>query len=234
MIEPFADDIWIADGAVVAIAGFEYGTRMAIIRLSTNRLFVWSPIALSLEVKSQVDALGPVQFIVAPNPVHHLFVGEWAEAYPDALLYGAPELSKKRPDIGWHGALTDDPEPGWSAEIDQVVVRGRFLFGFEAVFFHRASGTVILTDLIQHFDRTWFKGWRSIAARMDLMTAPEAEVPRKFRLAFRGRAARAAVGRILQWPIERVLMAHGEPIRADGRAFVAQRFRWLKPGDRHG
>lgn len=227
MLEPFAKDIWIVDGPVVAIAGFDYGTRMAVIRLSTNGLFVWSPTALIPELKSQVDALGPVQFIVAPNPVHHLYIGEWAMSYPEALLLGPPGLSKKCPDIGWHGALKDVPEPGWSADIDQVIVRGN-LIGFETVFFHRASRTVIFTDLIQHFDRTWFKGWRAFIARLDLMTAPEAEVPRKFRFAFKGHAARVAVKRILRWPIERVLMAHGKPITQNGHEFVVQRFRWLK------
>ncbi len=227
MLEPFAKEIWIAEGPVVVIAGFEYGTRMAVIRLSTNALFVWSPIALTPELKSQVEALGPVKFLVAPNSVHHLFIGEWGRCYPEAHLFGAPGLSKKRPDVGWHGVLNDTPEPGWSADIDQVAVRGN-LIDFETVFFHRASGTAIFTDLIQHFDRTWFKGWRALAARLDLMTAPEAEVPRKFRLTVKGHAARAAVKHILQWPIERVLMAHGDPITQNGHEFVVQRFRWLK------
>ena len=227
MLEPFARDIWIAEGPVVAIAGFEYGTRMAVIRLATGGLFVWSPTALSPALKAQVDALGLVQFIVSPNAGHRMFIGEWARSYPQARVFGPPYLVKTRPDIAWHGLLADAPEPGWSADIDQVVVRGN-LIGFEAVFFHRASATVIFTDLIQHFDRTWFKGWRAVIARLDFLTAPEAEVPRKFRLAFRGDAARVAVRRILQWPIERVLMAHGEPVTRNAHAFVARRFRWLK------
>lgn len=228
MLEPFATDIWIAEGSVVAIIGFDYGTRTAVIRLSTGGLFVWSPIRLTPELKREVDALGPVQFIVAPNPVHHLFVGEWAEAWPEALVFGPAYLARKRPDIRWDGALADTPEAGWAADIDQVIVHGNVI-DVETVFFHRASRTVIFTDLIQHFDRTWFKGWRAIAARMDLLNAPEAEVPRKFRLPFIGsRAARAAIRQILQWPIERVLMAHGEPVTEDGHAFVVRRFRWLR------
>jgi hypothetical protein len=33
--------------------------------------------------------------------------------------------------------------------------------------------------------------------------------------------------RILAWPIERVLIAHGEPAAADGAAFVRSAFAWL-------
>jgi len=228
MLKPLAKDIWITEGPVVAIAGFHFGTRTAIIRLSTNGLFVWSPIPLDSELKSQVDALGPVRFIVAPNAGHRMFIGDWTDAYPNAHLYGPPHLMKIRPHLDWHGALKDAPEPGWSSDIDQVLVRGN-LIDLETVFFHRSSGTVIFTDLIQHFDHTWFNGWRALIARLDFLTAPEAEVPRKFRLAFiKSRAARIAVKRILQWPIERVLMAHGEPVTRDGHEFVARRFRWLK------
>jgi hypothetical protein len=82
------------------------------------------------------------------------------------------------------------------------------------VFFHRQSRTVLFTDLIQHFGPAWFTGWRAVVAKLDLMVAPEPQVPRKFRTAFvNRRAARAALTRILAWPAKRVLMAHCRPDR---------------------
>jgi hypothetical protein len=98
----------------------------------------------------------------------------------------------------------------------------------EVVFFHRQSGTVLFTDLIQHFGPAWFTGWRALVARLDLMTAREPQTPRKFRTAFVDRrAARAALERILAWPARRVVMAHAAPVEADGQAFIARTFRWL-------
>jgi hypothetical protein len=38
---------------------------------------------------------------------------------------------------------------------------------------------------------------------------------------------RAPLRAILAWPIERVLMAHGDPVKAAGMAFVRRSFRWL-------
>ncbi|HVV93865.1 MAG TPA: hypothetical protein VHD15_10635 [Hyphomicrobiales bacterium] len=112
-------------------------------------------------------------------------------------------------------------------DIDLAVVRGNRITT-EVVFFHRKSGTVLFTDLIQHFPPGWFKGWRSVVARLDLMAAAEPAVPRKFRLAFTDRrAARASIQPILAWPAERVLMAHGEPICTGGREFVRSAFRWM-------
>jgi hypothetical protein len=227
-LKPFAPEIWIADGpTVTAGAGFHYPTRMAIIRLAGGGLFVWSPVALSDELRTQVDALGAVQSLVAPNSLHDSFLGEWAVAYPEARLYAAPGLRGRRKDLMFHADLGDTPSPDWEGEIDQVVVRGN-LITTEVVFFHRPSGTAIFTDLIQHFSPGWFAGWRAAVARWDLMTAAEPQTPRKFRTAFVDRrAARAALHRIAAWPTQRVLMAHAEPVEADGQAFIRRAFRWL-------
>jgi hypothetical protein len=98
----------------------------------------------------------------------------------------------------------------------------------EVVFFHRASGAVLFTDLLQQYPRGWFKGWRGLIAGLDLMTGPEPAVPRKFRAAFADRrAARMTVERILQWPAQSVLMAHGAPVTSDAPAFLSRAFRWL-------
>jgi hypothetical protein len=60
------------------------------------------------------------------------------------------------------------------------------------------------------------------------MLGPEPSVPRKFRVTFTDRqAARASVERILAWPTEKVLMAHGAPVTTDGRAFLRRAFKWL-------
>lgn len=228
MLREFGPDIWLVDGSeVVAAAGFRYPTRMAIIRLSAGGLFVWSPTALSDGLRRAVDALGEVRYLIAPNSLHHVFIADWKRAYPRAALYAAPGLRGKRKDIGFDGDLGDAPAPEWAGEIDQVVMRGNAITT-EVVFFHAGRGTVLFTDLLQQFPAGWFSGWRELVARLDLMVAPEPSVPRKFRLAFTDRrAARAALERILGWPAEKVVMAHGTPVEADARAFLRRAFRWL-------
>ena len=228
----FGPDIWISDGPVVPfLAGFSYPTRMAVIRLSNGLLFVWSPIALSEQLKREVDALGPVRYLVSPNLLHHLFLGEWASAYPEARLYASPGLRGRRKDLVFDADLGDAPEPEWAADIDQVVLRGSFVMT-EVVFFHRASRTAIFADLIENLPRDWFKGWRAFAARLDGIVAPNPGAPREWRLSFiNRRGARAALERILAWPIERVLIAHGESAATNGAAFVRSAFAWLLGGD---
>ena len=226
-MKQFADDVWTADGPLVSTAGFHYPTRMVVVRLSGGSLFVWSPIRLSDTLRKGVDALGEVRHIVAPNSLHHLFIPEWKSAYPAARIYAAPGLRKKREDIFFDADLGNDPMPEWAGEIDQAVMEGN-LITTEVVFFHLKSGTVLFADLIQQLPTSLFSGWRAVIARLDLMIGPEPSVPRKFRAAFiNRRAARASLERILAWPAEKVLMAHGIPVETGGRAFLRRAFKWL-------
>lgn len=227
-LQAFGPNLWIADGPVVtAGGGFHYPTRMAVIRLTEGSLFIWSPVALSDPLRREVDALGPVRYLIAPNTLHDRFLGEWQAAYPAARIHAAPGLRQRRPDLDIAVELGEVPPSDWAADIDQVPMRGN-LITTEVVFFHRSSATLLVTDLIQHFAPTWFTGWRAWVARIDLITAPEPEVPRKFRVAFVDRAAaKWGLERILGWPIKRVVMAHADPVQADGRAFIKRAFRWL-------
>src|SRR5271155_4088246 len=56
-LDGFGPGIWTVDGPTVPVFTFPYPTRSALIRLSDGGLFVWSPIALSAALKTQVDAL---------------------------------------------------------------------------------------------------------------------------------------------------------------------------------
>ena len=200
---------------------------MAVIRLSDASLFVWSPIALSSQLRQDVEALGTVRYLVSPNRLHHRFLGQWKAAYPDARLYASPGLRSKRPDLAFDAELGDQPDPGWADAIDQVLVAGSFAMT-EVAFFHRASRSAIFADLIENLSPDWFSGWRGWLARLDGIVAPNPGAPREWRASFiRRRAAKAALARILAWPIERVVLAHGEPASADGAAFVRGAFTWL-------
>jgi hypothetical protein len=226
-LHEFGPGIWVSEGPVVPCYGFPYPTRMALVRLSDGGLFVWSPIALSVTLEREIDALGPVRHLVSPNSIHHRFLGEWKSAYPHARLYASPGLRKKRRDLTFDVDLGDSPQPEWAADIDQVLMLGSFAMT-EVVFFHRSSRTAIFADLIENFPRDWFKGWRGLVARLDGIVAPNPGAPREWRASFvNRRAARAALDRILAWPIERVLLAHGECASTNGAAFVHRAFAWL-------
>ncbi|CAL4868542.1 hypothetical protein MMA231_02824 [Asticcacaulis sp. MM231] len=229
MLVPFGDEIWIADGTnVQGLLGFHFPTRMAVIRLCSGDLFIWSPVALSEDLRIAVNALGRVRHLVAPNTLHHLFISDWAQAYPDAQVHGAPGVTRIIKTVPVDNELGNTPSPAWLEEIDQVIMEGNRITR-EVVFFHRSSSTALFTDLLQQYPASWFTGWRALIAEWDGLLGSEPGVPRKFRSAFNNRrAARTALKHILSWPTTKVLMAHGEPITKDGRDFLIRAFRWLK------
>ena len=227
VLKPFGEDIWIADGSDAVVAGFRYPTRMALIKLRDGALFVWSPIELSPKLRTAVDALGRVRHLVEPNSLHHRFLLDWTSAYPSAKTYAPPGLRKKCPEIFFDSDLGDEPAPDWHLEIDQVQVKGN-LITTEVVFFHAPSGTVLFTDLIQQLAPASVSGWRGLVAKLDRLTGDEPSVPQKFRIAFIDRhAARRSLQRILAWPAQNVLMAHGKPVDKDAGAFIRRAFGWL-------
>ena len=227
-MQSFGPNIWIAEGPTVqAAAGFAYPTRMAVIRLASGDLVIWSPVALSDGLLGEVAALGMVRYLVAPNSLHDSFLADWQRACPGATVCAPPGLREKRPDIRFDFDFSDGSIAGWAGEIDFAIIAGNRITT-EVVFFHHASQTTLVTDLVQQFSRGWFSGWRAVIARLDLMIADQPSVPRKFRLAFTDRnAARQSLASVLEWPTERLVLAHGPLIGSGGQAVLRHAFGWL-------
>jgi len=220
-------DLWVAD-CPLRFFGLEVGARMTVIRLPGGELLLHSPIAATGDLVREVNALGRVAYLVAPNRLHHLFLGEWKRACPEALLYVAPGLEKKRADLEIAGVLGSEPEAGWRGAVDQRVLAG-CPFMNEVVFFHAASATLIATDLAFN-----------VGAHSPLLT----------RLAFRaggtyGRLSPTLLERVLVrdreafrlsfesmlgWPFERIIVAHGEICEQGGREELTHGYAWLAPG----
>lgn len=227
MLKELARDVWIADGPCVPFFGFPYPTRMTVVRLRDGSLWVWSPIQLSAQLKDAVNQHGPVRHLVSPNKLHHLYLGEWVQAWPDARLYASPGLARRRRDLSFDVELGDAADPAWSADIDQVVVHGSIVMD-EVVFFHGASRTAIIADLVQRFDGATLHGWRRLIMALDGLVGVNGSTPREWRLSFWNRAAaRRAKRTILAWNPERVIIAHGGWVAENGRDVLERAFAWM-------
>ncbi len=220
-------NIWIADGPSVPFLGVPYPTRMTVVRLKDGSLWVCSPIELTTRLKESIESLGAVRCLVSPNKLHHLALSSWARTWPAAKLYASPGLARRRRDLSFSSELGDVPDPLWAAEIDQVVFRGSFIME-EVVFFHRASATAIVTDLVQRFDSSTLRSWQRIYMSLDGLVGPNGGTPREWRLSFWKRAAtRHAKRKMLDWNPQRVIIAHGEWVRDHGCEVLARALAWI-------
>lgn len=230
-MEQLADNIWIAEGDIVDFHGFPYPTRCVIVRLSSGGLWCWSPVALTPELKREIEAIGEPHHLVSPNKIHHLYLGDWHAAWPEASLWGPASTIAKRDDLGFAPALGNQAPAEWQGEFDLIWFNGSVAMD-EIVFFHRASRTVILADLSENFSEAFiqrhWKGWKRWIARPWGITEGKGYAPLEWRLSFvRRKATRAARDRMFGWNPERVVMAHGEIQRSGGLAFLKQAFAWL-------
>ncbi len=228
-LSEFGENIWTAEGPPVSFYGMPYPVRMTVIKLKNGDLFIHSPIAPDEELIKQVQALGRVKFLVSPNKIHHLYIGDWQKLFGQAKMYASPGLRKKRADLEFDADLQDKPELGWAQEIDQLIFDGSRVLR-EVVFFHHQSKTLILTDLIENFDPDWFGGWKNIMARLAGIVAPDGRAPIDYRLSFFGhkRQARKSVERMKLWQPENIIIAHGACYKDNGMAEMTRAFRWVE------
>ena len=231
-LKPVAPDVWIADGPVIRFYGLPFTTRMSVIRLPGGGLWLHSPIAPDPGLVAEVAALGPVAHLVAPNWIHYAHVGAWQALYPQAQCWAAPGVRERA--ASRHVAIRIDAELGdaapeaWAGVIEQMIFAGSAVHR-EAVFFHRPSKTLILTDLIENFERRALPAWFVPLAFMAGVLDPDGKAPIDMRQTFRkGRAAaRASAQRMIGWGPERVILAHGRWYPRDGVAELRRAFRWL-------
>jgi hypothetical protein len=223
MLEPIADGLW-SEARSLRFYGVETGTRMTVVRLGDGALFVHSPIPLDGGTREAVDRLGRVKAVVAPSLFHHLSVGEWMRAYPDAIFCACPGLERKRRDLGWHRVLGDEPEREWRGELDQVFFGAR-PFENEVVFFHRPSRTLVCADAVFNLANHPSRLTRYVARAMGNWQPG----PTLFeRVLIRDRAAaRAQIDRMLAWNPARIVLAHGDLVERDGADVLRRGYAWL-------
>jgi hypothetical protein len=193
---------------------------------------IHSPGPLDDTLAAEIRELGEVAFIVAPGNFHHLHAAACQRRFPDTETWICPGVERKQPELTFAGVLGDEPPTGWAGQLDQVVIRGARWMR-EVVFYHRASRTLILVDLIENIGdstpgtnwmlRLWWKG----VFRMWNRPRPAPE----YQLGWSDKAAaKACLERILSWDFERIVLAHGDLIEDDAKD--AAREAWSRVLDR--
>jgi hypothetical protein len=212
--------VWSVPSALALMPGVALPLRTTVLRDSEGGLVVVSPVAGVEQWGREVDNLGPVRSVVAPNGFHHLFARAAWERYPQATLWASGALRRKRPDFPgttrWlEGAGPVTVAPGIVAYpvLGMAPVQ-------EWVFLHEGSRTLVVTDLLFNVLEPGFG--LGIFQRL-FGTYKRLAVSRLFVGARKDRAAYdASLTAIAALPFERVVMAHGEPILAGARTRVAE------------
>jgi hypothetical protein len=233
ILKPFADRVWIVDGPEIGMhylgLTLPFPTRMTVVRLPSGDLWVHSPIAWSDRLATSLADLGRVRHLVAPNTLHYWYLPDWRDRFPTARTYGAPGVSQtaRRP-LVLDETLGDQAPDAWEDAFDQCLVPGSLLT--EVDFLHRASRTLIITDLIENFEpqrvRNVLLRW---LIRMAGAADPDGKAPIDMQMSFRGHRheVRTAAERMIALAPERIILSHGRCYEANGTAELRRAFRWI-------
>ena len=225
MLTPLASDLWEFD-APLTVLGMTLGHRMTVAKLPDGSLWLHSPAAHSAELAAELEKLGPIGHVVAPNGMHDTYLEGWFAAYPHARFHGAKGFSKFRPDLKFTDTLGDTPPAAWAGVFEQLVLRGMPRLN-EVVFRHRASRTLIVTDLVFN-----------LGAEMPLLSRALLRlngcynclaVSRLLRTTIKDRAVlRASLDQMLAWDFDRVVVSHGRNLDSDAKDALRTALAFLK------
>ena len=230
--KPVDDDVFIVDSAMPGALGLLLPVRMTVIRLPNGDLLLHSPTQFTAALKRQLDQLGRIRHLVAPNVVHWTFLRDWQRACPDTATWAAPNLRKRsqvrRSGVRLDHDLNDTAPPEWGGAIAVATVPGGLGFR-ETALFHRPTRTLLLTDLVVNLEPPKVPAAMRPMARLLGTLAPDGMPPAYLRAVIkwqRPAAARAAKALLALDPA-RVIFAHGRWFERDGAAVLRRSFRWL-------
>lgn len=190
-------------------------TRSTFVALKCGHNILISPLLFS---ESQLGELKnrPIHALVAPNCFHHLYIKKACEQLQVSHIYAPAPLHKKRSDIDWTVTLDEKTWP-YHEEMPMVLLEGAAILS-ECVFFHKASRTLIVTDLFFNL-----KNKTGLKAQFLHLTGTynRPAVSRLLALFVQDKKAfSASLERIFAFDFDRLIMAHGEVIETGAKTIL--------------
>lgn len=219
-------DVWVVDHRQKIPMGLVMPARMIVVRLEDGGLWLCSPGPIDDRTAEELDRLGPVRYLIAPNRFHHLHLPAAVGRFPEAEVLGAPGVAEKRKDLAFTGTL--GIATPWGAELQPIPIDGMPGLN-EVVFCHRPSGSLLVADLLFNLQQPM----GLIASTYCRLTGVlgRVAVSRMLRFAIRDRAACAASClRLLRAPFDRLIPCHGEVVEEGAKPQVEAALAWIIDG----
>lgn len=215
MLTKITDGIWVAHQPL-KVVGVELGARMTVISLSGDEgLFVHSPISPTDELVAELKRIGPVKHVIAPNLFHHLFIGDFKKHFPEAKLYCAPGLEKKRQDVKFDAVIDENGVYPWSKDFKHHIVGG-FPLGNEVVFFHERLRTLVVTDLGLYICDEHPLLTRLLFKCMGMFKKFGWSRSERWLFVRNNELFNSSLAKIRRWNFDRIILSHGRIVETGG------------------
>ena len=227
-----APELWVVDGPSISFFGFHFPTRMVVCRLTNKKLWIHSPISLTPELKTSLEKLGEVTYIIAPNTIHYWYMPKWQSEYPNAYIYAdnktvkrakkhgrsftpTHQLSNRASDV-WHPDITQ-----WSLTPEEFIS--------EVLFFHHPTHTLIVTDFFENFEANKLPWIPRQLIRLAGALAPNGSTTIDQRWFYRRhqKHLQKIIWEISTLKPKNIIMAHGAIVKNDAEEFFTKATSWI-------
>jgi len=210
------DTIFCTSSTLPMLNGLLLPLRMTVVRLKNGEVLLYSPTRYDDALHVELEELGPVKYIIAPNKVHYMFVADYIEKFPEAKLFLAPGLKERVSEFEKGSLLGGHPDEAWGEDLDQILTGGNSFLS-EVVLFHKKSKILIVADLLLNFPPGYFDGKLNSESLAALATQFFSELPDKPMCSPEHsiyctdvKAFESTCQKILAWEFECIVMSHGE------------------------
>jgi hypothetical protein len=201
--------IWIGEHELW-FGGVRLHSRMTVIQLADGKLWVHSASEPTKERRAELDRLGEVAWVVVPNRYHHLHAAAAKAHYPDAQVIGPASAKLRNKSVALDVAIDDARLPSLVPQLSPVALRG-VPFLDETLFFHAKTRTLIGADVMMRGCPADHFTWRWVSRILGQYQRYKA--PPDVRWHTRGGPlVRQSLDEIAKLPVERILVAHSDPI----------------------
>ncbi|THH13984.1 hypothetical protein EW146_g6295 [Bondarzewia mesenterica] len=221
VIREVTKDVWTFSKPFMRLGFLPIGGRSTAIKLSNGDVWVLASTPLTDDTKKTLANLGPVKYIISADAVHHLYLGEFKKAYPEAKLLAVEEVVEKKKNeglefAGFWGDKQREPKFGFEGEIKSCYFSG--FKNKDVAFLHEPSKTLVEADLlfnmpaIEQYSRSWFSG------RTPFFGNPYSTLQKKmmWSLGVDKEAMKRDARTVAGWDFNRIIPCHGDVIEKDG------------------
>ncbi|KAF5318766.1 hypothetical protein D9619_011061 [Psilocybe cf. subviscida] len=204
---------------------------------SSRKTPVWVLASTPLDepTRKKLEELGEVQYIVGADEVHHLFLGDYKKAYPNAKLIAPVSAIERHNDLALHfeGAWGRDPPEtkyGFEDEIEHCYFSG--FKNKDVAFLHKPSKSLIEADLLMNLsemDEQYSKTTESskILGMKSFGATSWTQANFVWGLGTDKEAMRRDAKTVSSWDFERIIPCHGDVIEKDGKSIWAKAFKYF-------
>ncbi len=198
--------------------GIDFGRVVTLMRLRDGRLVLHSTAPFAPEEVAAIRRFGEPAWLVEATGMHDTFARTAQLAFP-----GIPYLTPA-PLAGLAATALNPPPRDWAGEIDLIRIEGLRRID-EYAFFHRASRTLVLADLLFHFPAE-MHGWPRFFVKTIMRLPRLVGISFLFRSMIRDRECFGhSVQKILAWDFRQIVVAHREPIVDDAKSVFVRALR---------